>query len=96
MKICVTMAVTHVWDYSKGSESELKGSVDDPEGSVGELKGSVGDRDEGALCPVVLGEQRRALGARARDPFIGSEGAAPRGGCVEGAFPREQIRGGSV
>jgi len=92
MKIYVTMAVTHVWEYSKGSESELKGSVDELKGSVGELKGSVGDRDEGALCPVVLGEQRRALSVRARERSIGS---GRRGGGVvsRGSFQESRSEG---
>ena len=97
MKVYVTMAVTHVWEYSKGSGSELKGSVDERKGSVGELKGSVGDRDEGALCRVVLGKQRRALRVRAREPFIGSEGAVPRGGLCRGALSeRADPRGVSL
>ena len=78
MKIYVTMAVTHVWEYGKGSGSELKGSV--------------GDRDERALRPVVLGEERRALSVRARERSIGS---GRRGGGVvsRGSFQESRSDG---
>ncbi len=48
-------------------------------------------------CGVGQHEQRRSLGVRAREPFIGSEGAAPRGGLCRGALSeRADPRGVSL